>query len=218
MNAFPSSDLSPDAILSELAALGMRAARVVVRMMELEQAVVDVAAQELPRVGVEPGSLAEALAGGQAVDGLAVTLAQVSPRVEALARALERVSRSVRRSLALRARMAAGWPRVGRDDRAGMVRRQVARGVGEAIRRCADGEAAERLFDELAVRLEDPALDDALDAGPVEDVVRSICLELGLAVEAVRSEATGVKRTTVLLRGSGQSPELSSDGGAVDTC
>jgi hypothetical protein len=113
------------------------------------------------------------------------------PRVEVLALALDRVSRSVRRSLALMRRMQAGWPGAGSaDDRAAMVRRQVVRGVAEVIRSRADGETAERLFDELAERLDDPEFGRDLLALPVEEIVRRISRDLGLAADAHAAPGT----------------------------
>ena len=167
-------------MLAELAGLGMRAARVVARMLEIEQAAADVVAGWLPAVGVEPASWTEAKVAGLGVDGVTELMAGAVPRVEALSRALDRVSRSVRRCVALRQRMAAGWPRSGADTRAAMVRRQVARGVSDAIRGEAEGEAAERLFDELHERLLDPELDEATLLLPVAEVVRRVCRDLGL--------------------------------------
>ena len=187
MNPKACPNLVADDLLSELAVLGMRAARVIAAMMEIEQAAAAVAAGCLPAAGVEPASLAEAIAAGEGADGVAAVMAEAVPRVEVLARALDRVSRSVRRSVALLRRLEAGWPRAGSvDDRRAMERRQVARGVGEAIRRGAEGEAAERLFDELAERLDDPGLDEETLVLPVAEVVRRICRDLGLSMERVR--------------------------------
>ena len=202
MDAAP--PLNPDfnATLAELVALGMRGARVVTRMMEIEQAVADVMAAGLPEASAIPASLGEALAGGQGVDAVVAAMAEAVPRVEALARALDRLSRAVRRSVALIQRMEAGWPRASADDRQAMVRRQVARGVAEVIRQTADGEAAERLFDDLAERLDDPAIEAEIGVLPVEEIVRRICRDLGLAVQP------GAQRTSVLWRGAGQSPVL----------
>ncbi len=168
-----------DARLDELADLGMRAARVVVRVMEVEHDLANAVAALVPEAG-EPASLGEAVAAGQGLDAAAVAMAGSVQRLEALARAFDRVSRSVRRSVALLRRMEAGWPRAGSaDDRHAMVRRQVARAAAEAIRTRADGEAAERLFDELAERLDDPGLEEALRVLPPEEVVRRICRDLG---------------------------------------
>jgi hypothetical protein len=120
-NAPPIPEL--DATLSELAALGMRAARVVTRMMEIEQAAADIVAGWLPEAGSVHASLGEAQAAGLGVDTAIAAMAQSVPRVESLARALDRLSRSVRRSVALMRRMQAGWPRAA-DDRTAMVRRR----------------------------------------------------------------------------------------------
>jgi hypothetical protein len=66
----------------------------------------------------------------------------------------------------------------------------VARGVGEAIRRQADGEAAERLFDELTERLDE--LDqDEIGAIPVAEVIARICRELGLVTQTLEAGLPG---------------------------
>ena len=185
MNDTAASKPDHEAMLNELAELGMRAARVVVRLMETERAAVDLVAGWLPEPCGFPAALEEATAAGQAVDSVDAALALAVPRTEVLARALGRVSRSVRRSVALVRRMQAGWTGAGRaDTRQAMVRRQVARGVGEVIARAAEGERAEQLFDELAERLDDPGLEDELLVLPVAVVVRRVCQDLGLAVEA----------------------------------
>ena len=180
-----------DAILSELASLGMRAARVVTRLMEIELEAAEIVAIWLPQQRGDAATLAEAVAAGAAVDAVNAAAAKAVPHAEILARALDRLSRSVRRSIGLQQRIEAGWPRAGSDDRTAMVRRQVARGGSEAIQREVDGEAAERLFDELIIRLEDPGLDAEIGAMPIEAVVRRICRDLGLvagALEATRPD------------------------------
>ena len=189
MDATAAPDPNFDATLTELAALGMRAARVVARMMEIEQAAAEISAIWLPERGHTAASLGEAVAAGQALDTVAAAMAPAVPRVEVLALALDRVSRSVRRSLALMRRMQAGWPRAASpDDRAAMVRRHVARRVADLIRRDTDGEAAERLFDELAERMDDPGLDQDFLALPVEEIVLRISRDLGLATDALAAE------------------------------
>ena len=190
-----------DATLTELASLGMRAVRAVTRMLEIEVQAAELVVAALPELGREANSLGEALAGGQGIDAANAAMAQAVPRTEILALAHERLARSVRRSVALLRRIEAGWPRAGSmqertDDRAAMVRRQVARGVGEAIRRQADGEAAERLFDDLAEQLDelDP---DEIGTIPVAEVIARICRELGLVVRAFEAESpprTGAPR------------------------
>ena len=176
---------APDATLTELAALGLRAARVVTRMMEIEQAAAEIAASWLPTAQTPAASLSEAITAGQDADALALAMTQAVPRVEILALALDRVTRSVRRSIALMRRLQAGWPHAAPDDRGAMVRRQVARAVAETIRGRADGEAAERLFDDLAERMDDPTLQDEILSLPVDQIVRRICRDLGLAAEVL---------------------------------
>ena len=82
--------------------------------------------------------------------------------------------------MALIQRIEAGWPRRGgSDDRRAMARRQIARGVGERIARHAEGEAAERLFDDLHERLDAMEFGGDLDR-PVDEVIDAICRVLGL--------------------------------------
>ncbi len=69
--------------------------------------------------------------------------------------------------------------RGGSDDRRSLARRQVARAVGERIARHADGEAAERLFDDLYERLDAMEFGGDLDQ-PVEAVIDAICRAIGL--------------------------------------
>ena len=174
-------------MLLELAALGMQVARSVARLVAIEEEVAATVASWLPAGSPVPVSLAQATEAGLAVDGADAALASGVPRVVQLAGAFDRVSRSVRRTLALAKRIEAGWPARGAaDDRAAMVRRQIAEGVAKAIRRAAEGDAAERLFDDLADRLDDPALAHDLDTLPVDVIVGRICRELGLAAGAVR--------------------------------
>ena len=205
MNAkvLPNPDL--DAALAELVSLGMRAARVVTRLMEIEQEAADVVASWLPERGSQLASLGEAEAAGRDVDAVTDAMGQAVPRAEVLARALDRVSRSVRRTVALIQRMQAGWPRASAaDDRQAMLRRQVARGVAEVIRRESDGEAAERLFDDLAERLDDPGVAEEIGVLPEQEVVRRICRALGLGMDAIREMG-------------GTLPPTPEDGWPVDT-
>ncbi len=181
----------------ELVGLGMRLARAVVEVGEVEAKVVALAATRLPT--------AEALAGPQdvghkawlEVDAVDMALVNGSPRLAVAAQMFERVSRAVRRTAALVRRIEAGWPRRGSsDDRRAMTRRQVARGVGERIARHADGEAAERLFDDLNERLDAVEFAGDLDQ-PVEVLIDTISRSLGLpgpvrdAAEARRMPGDG---------------------------
>ena len=187
---FPPSPADPvlrDALV-ELVGLGMRIARVAADVAEAEGRVVAVVAAGLPE-SVDAGSLAEAQAAGRAVDAAGLALAQASPRIGEAARAYDRAARAVRRLAALVQRLDCGWrPRGGADDHPAMVRRQAAREVGERIARRAEGEAAERLFDDLAERLD--ALEDegGLDR-PAEAVIAALCRDLELEPSASEDSA-----------------------------
>ena len=185
----PADPVLRDALL-ELVSLGLRIARVAAEVAEAEGRVVAVVAAGLP-ASVDAGSLAEAQEAGSAVDAAGLALAQASPRIGAAARGYDRAARAVRRTVALVQRLDRGWvPRGGADDHAAMVRRQVARTVGERITRHADGEAAERLFDDLAERLEALERDGGLD-GAADLVIAAICRDLGLPEAAAPARRAG---------------------------
>ncbi len=182
----------------ELAGYGLRIARVAAEVAEVEGRVVALLATGLPdelrrcRRRCTRREMA-----GLAVDAADAALKQASPRIDVAGQTFERVSRAVRRTVALVQRIEAGWPRaVGLDDRRAMARRQVARGVGERIARHADGEAAERLFDDLNERLDAMEFGGDLDQ-PVDEVIDAICRALGLpepwreAAEARRMPGDG---------------------------
>jgi hypothetical protein len=168
-----------DALMA-LVSLGVRIAQVAAELAEAEGRVVAVVSAGMPACTDSAGSLAEALQAGSALDSAEAALAQAASRVGVAAQAFERVSRAVRRTAALMQRIEAGWPRRGgSDDRQAMTRRQVVHRVGQAITRRADGEAAERLFDDLAERLDTLELEGGLDR-PAEIVIAAICRDLGL--------------------------------------
>ena len=75
-----------------------------------------------------------------------------------------------------------------------MVRRQVTRGVSEVIRRVSDSdEAAERLFDDLYVRLDRPEMEQEMLDVPVAEIVRRVCRDLGLVAGDLRAVTPGVQ-------------------------
>ena len=94
-------------MLTDLAALGMQAARLVLRMMEIEQAAAEVVAADLPKAGALPASVTEATLIGLSLDQVTQVMAVAVPRIERLARVFERASRAVRRSVALKQRIEA---------------------------------------------------------------------------------------------------------------
>ena len=166
----------------DLVMLGVRIARVATEVAEADGKIVALLAAELPARIANHESITEAQLAGLSVDAADAALKPAAERVAA-GLTFERVSRAVRRTAALMQRIESGWPRRGgSDDRRAMARRQVARSVGEAITRRADGEAAERLFDDLAERLDALELDGSLEDRPAEVIVAAICRELGVDV------------------------------------
>ena len=167
----------------DLVMLGVRIARVATEVAEADGKIVALLAAELPARIANHESITEAQLAGQSVDAADAALKPAAERVAAAGLTFERVSRAVRRTAALMQRIESGWPRRGgSDDRRAMARRQVARSVGEAITRRADGEAAERLFDDLSERLDALELDGSLEDRPAEVIVAAICRELGVDV------------------------------------
>ena len=164
-----------------LVSFGVRIARVAAEVAEADGKIVALLAAELPARIADHASLTEAQLAGLSVDAADAALKPAAARVAAAGLTFERVSRAVRRTAALMRRIECGWPRRGgSDDRRAMARRQVARSVGEAITRRADGDAAERLFDDLVERLDALELDGGLEDRPAEVIVAAICRELGL--------------------------------------
>jgi hypothetical protein len=123
--------------------------------------------------------------------------------------AFHRVSRSVRQTLALEAKLERDAQRADREDLADAVRARTARAdrrraqVRIAVERCvwseADGPEAERLLHELDDRLEEAALsDDFTGEDPVDVHIARICAELGVeppaptTFEAAREASRGV--------------------------
>jgi hypothetical protein len=175
----PSPDL--DAALAELTDANTRAVNILTRMMEIEQAAAELAFAWLPKPGAEPASLAEAAAAGAAIDSFNTMMAATTQRIDLLARAEHRLSRSLRLTVALRRRLQSGWTgATAADTRAAMQRRQIKRGVADTIGREAAERETEDLFAELDEKLEDPGLDAEIEATSVEHVIARICRELGL--------------------------------------
>ena len=77
-------------------------------------------------------------------------------------------------------RLDRGWARGGSDDRHAMAKRQIARGVADAIAREAEGERAVTLHAALAERLETLDTEVEFANRPAEAVISFICRELGL--------------------------------------
>jgi hypothetical protein len=179
----PAIDPAHAQALTELVSLGLRMARVVTEVAEAEQRTVAAVTSWLPAQGITAASNEDAIQIGMAIDGADEALAHATPRIAMLARCLDQVSRSVRRTLALARRLEQGWPpRAPSDSRRAMLLRQATRDVGETIRARTQGdaEATERLFADLAASLDDPAFEQDLLERPVEEMVQILCREIGL--------------------------------------
>jgi hypothetical protein len=176
------------AALAELVTIGMSVARMVGRSAETEIALADAAAcgaaEGVPALAT---SLAEAIEADRAIAAAAEARGTVVPRVEAVTRAFAQVSRAIRRTVLLAERLDQGWARPSRaDDRHAMAKRQIARGVADAIASEADGPRKERLTEALAERLD--SLDEVEEIGsrPAEEIIREICRDLGVDLVRMR--------------------------------
>ncbi len=175
----------------QLARAGAEIAQAAADVARLDARVTALVATGLPEEYGVRETLRDATVAGTAVDATDLALKEAAPRIASAGQTFERVSRAVRRTVALVQRIEAGWPRSRPvDDRQTMARRQVARGVGERIARHASGELAERLFDELRERLETTEFDGDLDQ-PVEVVIAAICRDLGLPEPGLETAPAG---------------------------
>ncbi len=96
--------------------------------------------------------------------------------------AFDRISRAVRRTVALARKVAEPLPTykpAGQDRVA--ARRRILREVEDVIQRKADGADAEALQAELCERLDAPELEDDIGDRPVAEIIADICRDLGLA-------------------------------------
>jgi hypothetical protein len=173
------------AALAELVELGMTVARMIALAAAAESALAEEAATAMaPDALPVATSLAEAIEADRAAIAAGEARRDVARRTELVAAAFAKVSRAIRQTVLLAERLDRGWARPrGGDCRAAMVRRRVARAVGDAIARDADGTEAERL--ESLDRLDD------IEWGSLEDIVRGICRDLGLAVARLEMNAGG---------------------------
>jgi hypothetical protein len=106
--------------------------------------------------------------------------------------ALERIGRTIRRTIILADKLnqppevrPAPKPPSGPDNRT-TARKRIIRAVEDTIQRNVDGDAAERLHAELLDRLDEPDLEDDIATRPVEEIIRDICRDLGVAMEGSR--------------------------------
>jgi hypothetical protein len=136
------------------------------------------------RVLVELAELGLSLARGLQARAEA---ARTGEDAERLALAFHRVSRSVRLTLALEARLVREQGQAWREERARAVRlvetrkAQVRAAVTRLVLRETEGEDAEALLDGLEERLDEDALYDEFTDDPVEACIARIRAGLGLA-------------------------------------
>jgi len=99
--------------------------------------------------------------------------------------AFDRVARAVRRTIALARHIvvipAAQPNSATRATNRTMARAQLIRGVEDAIHRKRCDTDVETLYAEFAERLEDPALEFDLAGCAIDDVIKEICRDLGVA-------------------------------------
>jgi len=168
---------------AELVQIGMSVARMVGRAAEAETALAE-AAMQIHVAGEVPAladTLAEAIEADRAIAAAFEARHTVVARAEVIAAAFARVSRAVRLTILLVERLERGWAKRGpSDDRRAIARRQIARGVEDAIGREAEGERAERLSEALSDRLESLDVENELADWPAEKIIRKICRDLGL--------------------------------------
>ena len=220
---------APDAFrdaLTELVGIGMSVARMIGLAAETETALAQSAAQATAEDGVSPmpNSLAEAIEADRAAAAAGEARETVVARTHAVAGAYTEVSRAVRRTVLLAERLDRGW--AGRplaDDQHAMAKRQIERGVRDAIEREADGSRADTLNDALMERMDSPDTMDEISLRSADDIIRTICGELklgltkldrGSAPNPVRGQSSSahlMKRgegDDCPLPGGGQSPPL----------
>ena len=169
--------------LAELVQIGLKVARMVGQSAEAETDLAEAAAQAgvAEDVSAMAASLAEAIEADRAAAAAAEMRQTVVARTTAVASAYARVSRAIRLTIMLAERLDRGWTRRGAaDDRHAMAKRQIARGVEDAIRREAEGERADHLTGALAERLEALDTEDEFPDRSAEEIIAMICRDLGL--------------------------------------
>jgi hypothetical protein len=178
--------------LAELVGIGMSVARMIRCAAETETALALAAAEDLAMDGVSPmpNSLAEAIEADRAAAAAGEARRTVVARTQAVAGAFAEVSRAIRRTVLLAERIDRGWAqRPMADDQHAMAKRQIERGVRDAIEREADGSRAEACMDALAERMDRPETLDEIGLRSAEDIIRMICGELKLGLAKMRGEA-----------------------------
>jgi hypothetical protein len=198
-NAIPPTEAPPEFrdALSELVQIELRVARMLGDVADAEGALAKAAAEIRVAGGVSPmaASLAEAIECDRATAAAAEARRDVAARAVAIAAASARVARSIRLTVAMAERLDRGWARrSAADDRHAMAKRQIARGVEDAITRTAQGEEAAALRERLTDRLDSPDWEDLLEDRDPQEVMDIICRDIGLdpVRMTVRSPLPGI--------------------------
>lgn len=179
----PDTTLAPDAYrdgLAELFAIGLTVARMVgeTAQAEIEKAVI--AAKV--RKQADARHLNEALEMDKVLAD-AGTPEMAIQRTEAVAAAYNQVARAVRRTALLAERFERGWAtRPVADDSHAMAKRQILRGVAEAIETTEPRERADRLSEALAERMDSPEMAEEIGNRPAEEIIAAVCRDLGVDV------------------------------------
>jgi hypothetical protein len=161
--------------------IGLKVARMVGQNADAETELAEAAAQAgaTEDASALATSLAEAIEADRAAAAAAEMRQTVVVRTTAVAGAYARISRAIRLTIMLAERLDRGWARGGTaDDRPTMAKRQIARGVQDAIAREAEGERADDLTRALTERLE--TLETAFGDRSAEEIIALICRDLGL--------------------------------------
>jgi hypothetical protein len=106
------------------------------------------------------------------------------PEVPVLAAAatFNQAARSIRQTVMVQERLDKSEGPEGQPARQRVAaRKRILRDVEDAIQRNASGARAERLYVELAERLEGPELEDEIGHRPVAEIVADLCRDLGIA-------------------------------------
>lgn len=99
--------------------------------------------------------------------------------------AIDRISRAIRRTIALARKIAEPLPpraTTSSGQHRTAARRSIIREVEDVIQRTVDGAEAEALHVELSERMDAPELEDEIDHRPVAEVIADFCRDLGIAV------------------------------------
>jgi hypothetical protein len=186
IHSFPSSQTAatraPDPVLqaglAELFQLGLAVARVCARLAEVEGRAVEVLAEEAAETTrgafVQQTSWADAVHAGHKMDTSEAARDVIAARIASITQSFDQAARAVRRTAALQARLAEGWPSREQQRWAQEPGRERQVGAGGAARPPAND--AER-----ADRRDDPEWGDEIAGRSDEEVVRDICRDLGAA-------------------------------------